>query len=42
MGLTIAKKLIELLRGTISVQSEGSGKGSLFTLMLETVEFPTK
>ena len=38
LGLTIAKSLIELLGGTIAVQSEGSGKGSLFTIMLETVK----
>ena len=38
LGLTIAKRLIELLGGSISVQSEGVGKGTRFTIMLETVE----
>ncbi len=38
LGLTIARSLIELLGGSISVQSEGSGRGSLFTVMLETAE----
>jgi len=37
-GLTIAKRLIELLEGSISVQSEGVGKGTRFTIVLETVE----
>jgi PAS domain S-box-containing protein len=38
LGLTIAKNLIELLGGSIIAQSEGLGKGSLFTILLETVE----
>jgi len=38
LGLTIAKSLIELLGGSISVQSEGAGRGSLFTIMLEAAE----
>jgi PAS domain S-box-containing protein len=38
LGLTIAKRLIELLGGSISAQSEGSGKGTLFTITLETIE----
>jgi len=38
LGLNIAKRLIELLGGSISVQSEGVGKGTRFTIMLETVE----
>jgi PAS domain S-box-containing protein len=38
LGLTIAKRLIELLGGSISVQSEGVGKGTRFTIVLETVE----
>ena len=37
LGLTIAKSLIEHLGGSISVMSEGSGRGSLFTVMLETM-----
>ena len=38
LGLTIAKSLIELLGGSISVQSEGAGRGSLFTIMLEAAK----
>ena len=38
LGLTIAKTLIELLGGSISVQSAGLGKGGLFTIMLETIK----
>lgn len=38
LGLTIAKRLIDLLGGGISVQSEGAGKGARFTIILETVE----
>jgi PAS domain S-box-containing protein len=38
LGLTIAKILIELLGGSISVQSEGDGKGSRFTVTLETLQ----
>ncbi|MEA3187851.1 MAG: type restriction enzyme protein [Chthoniobacter sp.] len=37
LGLTIAKKLLELLGGTIEVQSDGTGKGTRFTLLMETV-----
>ena len=34
IGLTIAKSLTELHGGTIQVESEGSGKGSTFTVRL--------
>jgi len=34
VGLTIAKKLTELHGGTLSVSSEGAGKGSEFTLQI--------
>src|ERR1700677_1736126 len=34
LGLTIAKNLVELLGGSITVQSEGTGKGARFTITL--------
>jgi PAS domain S-box-containing protein len=37
IGLTLAKTLIELHGGTISARSEGSGKGSEFTIRLPAV-----
>jgi len=38
LGLTIAKTLVELLGGSISVQSEGAGKGARFTILLQNME----
>jgi len=37
IGLTVVKNLVELHQGTISVQSEGSGKGSEFQVTLPLV-----
>lgn len=34
IGLTLTKKLIEIQKGTITVESEGLGKGSCFTIRL--------
>ena len=38
LGLTIAKSLIGILGGSITAQSEGSSKGTQFTIMLDTVK----
>ena len=35
LGLTIVKKYLELIQGTIQVKSE-AGKGSVFTVILPT------
>ncbi len=34
IGLTLVKSLVEMHKGTVSVTSEGKGKGSLFTIRL--------
>lgn len=34
LGLTIAKGIVDLQRGTLAVQSEGKGKGATFTVTL--------
>jgi PAS domain S-box-containing protein len=34
IGLTLARRLVELHRGTIEVKSEGAGQGSVFTVSL--------
>ncbi len=34
IGLHIVKKLVEMHKGTVEVQSDGEGKGSLFTIRL--------
>jgi PAS domain S-box-containing protein len=38
IGLALAKQLVELHQGRIDVQSEGSGRGSEFTVVLPLVE----
>ena len=38
LGLAISRNLVELHGGTISVQSDGSGKGATFTVALPCVE----
>ena len=40
LGLSIAKGFVELLGGTISARSEGSGRGSTFTVTLKTLKDP--
>lgn len=40
IGLTLAKKLIELHGGTIEAESEGEGHGSVFTITLKAIEPP--
>ena len=35
MGLMICQKLVEQNKGTISVKSDGIGKGSVFTFNME-------
>src|SRR5207237_8473853 len=37
LGLSIVKSLVELHRASISATSEGAGKGSTFTLRVESV-----
>ncbi|MDQ8184455.1 ATP-binding protein [Pelagicoccus sp. SDUM812002] len=37
IGLTLSKKLVELQGGTISVESEGAGKGSKFTVSFPAI-----
>jgi signal transduction histidine kinase len=38
IGLSLAKRLVEMHRGSIHVQSEGLGKGSEFSVMLPVVQ----
>ncbi len=37
LGLYLAKKIMEMLHGDITVQSEGSGKGSTFTITIPMI-----
>lgn len=37
IGLSIVRKLVEMHRGTVSVRSEGSGRGSTFTVRLPLI-----
>lgn len=40
LGLTLVKRLVDQHRGRVSAQSEGLGKGSLFTVYLPTITVP--
>ncbi len=42
LGLTIARSLVDLHGGTLTAASEGPGRGSQFTLELETVPPPAE
>ncbi len=41
LGLSISKALVEMHHGTLTVASEGAGRGATFTLSLATVSAPT-
>jgi PAS domain S-box-containing protein len=41
IGLTLVKRLVELHHGSISVHSEGLGRGSKFTVMIPALVRPT-
>jgi PAS domain S-box-containing protein len=42
LGLAIVKNLVELHQGSITVESEGVGKGATFTIQLPSVDLPER